>query len=149
MVPGNYANSMENKKYKKLDKSFFKENAKAKYIELSTKEEGQSKESFEDLVETKIKKAMDNGAFQNLKGKGKPIDLSKYYGIPEHLRLGYQILRNAGYLPEEVRLKKEMEVIKEKIRKTKSEKKKQKLMRELSEISQQYNFCMEYNKKFK
>ena len=29
-------------------------------------------------------------------------------GVPEHLRMGYKILKNAGVLPEEMQLKKEM-----------------------------------------
>ncbi|MCJ7772517.1 MAG: DUF1992 domain-containing protein [Desulfobacterales bacterium] len=141
---------MKNKKENKnLGKPLSKENARSKYKLLLSEKENRSADTFENLVEAKIKKAMDEGAFKNLQGKGKPIDLSKYYGMPEHLRLGYQILKNAGYIPEEVRLKKEMELIKEKMRKCRSEKSKSKLMKELSEISQQFNFYMEYNKKFK
>lgn len=134
---------------KALTKPPSKETARTRYKELSEKEERPSKESFKDLAEAKIQQAMANGEFNNLKGKGKPIDLNRYYGMPEHLRLGYQLLKNAGYIPEEVRLKKEMEDIKEKIRNEKSETKKTKLMKELADISQQFNFYMEYNKKFK
>ena len=139
----------DKKENKNSDKPLSKESARTKYNLLLSEEENQPKNTFENLVESKIKKAMDEGAFENLQGKGKPIDLSKYYGMPEHLRLGYQILKNAGYMPEEVRLKKEMELIKEKMRKCRSEKSKSKLMKELSEISQQFNFYMEYNKRFK
>ncbi|MBW1983297.1 MAG: DUF1992 domain-containing protein [Deltaproteobacteria bacterium] len=133
----------------KLDKPLSKENARTKYKKLSPEEKEQASNKFEDLVEAKIQKAIADGEFKNLRGKGKPIDLGRYYSMPGHLRLGYQILKNAGYIPEEVRLKKEIEVIKEKIRKTKSENKKNKLLKELSDISQQFNFYMEYNKKFK
>ena len=132
-----------------LKKPFSKENAKVQYQKRLWNENDQVPDNFESLVEAKIQQAIADGEFKNLRGKGKPIDLSKYYGVPGHLRLGYQILRNAGYIPEEVRLKKEMEDIKEKIRATKSENKKRKLMKELSEVSQQFNFYMEYNKKFK
>ena len=142
----------EEKQKPALTKPLSRENARVRYQELSDKEEQKerpSKKSFEDIAEAKIRQAMADGEFNNLKGKGKPIDLNKYYGMPGHLRLGYQLLKNAGYIPEEVRLKKEMEIIKEKIRKTESENKKKKLMKELTEISQQFNFYMEYNKKYK
>jgi hypothetical protein len=97
----------------------------------------------------KIKKAMAAGEFDNLAGKGKPLDLKKYYDMPEHLRTAYQIIKNSGYVPEEVRLKKEMETLKEKIKDCRSQEDKHKLMKELAEISQQFNFHMEYNKKLK
>lgn len=131
------------------DKPLSKENARLKYEEILSKDTSPASDKFEDLVESKIQKAMANGEFNNLKNKGKPLDLSKYYATPGHLRLGYQILKNAGYLPEEIRLKKEMERIKERIRKSTSEQRKQKLLKNLSDISQQFNFLMEHNKKYK
>lgn len=141
---------MDDKEINKKTKKFLtKASAIVKYKGLSSEEENKSDDSFEDLVEAKIKKAMADGAFTNLQGKGEPLDLNRYYRTPGHLRLGYQVLKNAGFVPEEVRLKKEMEEIREKIRKCRSEKKKNKLMKELSEISQQFHFCMEYNKRFK
>ena len=145
---------MKNKREDKLkesksDKPLSKESAKAKYEALSDEKEKESAEHQEDLVEARIRKAMAEGEFDNLPGKGKPIDLSKYYGVPEHLRIAYHMMKDSGFIPEEVRLKKEMEILKEKIKQCKSEKKKQKLMKELTEISQQFHFHMEYNKKVK
>ncbi len=140
---------MKDKNKKNQDKPLSKENASAQYKLSSLKEESKAADKFESLAETKIQQAMEEGAFKNLSGIGKPIDLNKYYAMPEHLRLGYLILKNAGYLPEEVRLKREMELIKEKIRKCRSENSKKKLMRELAQTSQQFNFYMEYNKKYK
>ena len=133
----------------KFDKPLSKENAKSKYEKLADKDKPESKEKFEDLIEAKIKKAMAEGEFDNLPGKGKPLDLKKYYDLPEHLRAAYQIIKNSGYVPEEVRLKKEMETLKEKIKNCRTEEEKKKLMKELAEISQQFNFHMEYNKKLK
>lgn len=45
-----------------------------------------------------IEKAMEAGAFDNLPGKGKPLDLSGDDNpfVPEDLRLAYRILGNAG-----------------------------------------------------
>ena len=133
----------------KLDKPFSKESAKAKYESLSDEQEKESLKQNEGLVEARIKKALAEGEFDNLPGKGKPIDLSKYYGVPEHLRIAYQMMKDSGYIPEEVRLKKEMENLKEKIKQCNSEKEKQRLMKEFTEISQQFHFHMEYNKKVK
>ena len=143
-------NKREDKsKESKLDKPLSKESAKAKYENLTDEKEKESAKQQEDLVEARIRKAMAEGEFDNLPGKGKPIDLSKYYGVPEHLRIAYHMMKGSGYIPEEVRLKKEMEILKEKIKQCKSEEEKHKFMKELTEISQQFHFHMEYNKKVK
>jgi hypothetical protein len=143
-------NKQEDKsKESKLDKPLSRESAKAKYENLTDEKEEKSAEQQEDLVEARIRKAMAEGEFDNLPGKGKPIDLSKYYGVPEHLRIAYHMMKGSGYIPEEVRLKKEMEILKEKIKQCKSEDEKHKFMKELTEISQQFHFHMEYNKRVK
>ena len=100
-------------------------------------------------VDEVIAQAIKKGDFDDLPGKGKPLDLSKYFAMPEHLRMAYQMLKNSGFLPEEVRLKKEMESLKEKIQKCESKGEKDALNKQLVEVSQQYNFYMEYNMKFK
>lgn len=133
----------------KIDRILTKENARAKYENLQENDTDGSAEQFEDPVELKIRRAMADGEFDNLQGKGKPLDLGKYNEVPEHLRTAYHVLKNAGFVPEEVRLKKEMELIKEKIKRCDSKKEKEKLIQELADISQQFHFCMEYNKQFK
>ena len=67
---------------------------------------------------------MAKGEFNNLQGQGKQLDLSGYDKIPGHMRTAYHVIKNAGYVPEEVRLKKEMEVLKEKIKGVNLKKKK-------------------------
>ena len=143
-------NTMKDKPNKtKYGKPLSKESAKATYESFSDEEAAESSEQREDLVEARIRKAMAEGEFDNLPGKGKPIDLSNYYGVPEHLRIAYHMIKDSGFIPEEVRLKKEMETLKEKIKQCEPAEKKQALMKELAEISQQYYFYMEYNKKVK
>ena len=39
---------------------------------------------------------------EDLPGKGKPLELDEYFRCPEDLRIGYSLLKNAGYVPEEV-----------------------------------------------
>lgn len=133
----------------RLDKPLSKEAARTRYDRSSIEDQTEDAVQFESLAEVKIKKAMTDGVFDDLPGKGRPIDLNNYCSMPEHLRMGYQMLKNSGYLPEEVRLKKEMEIIKEEIQQCASEAEKQKLMKRLSETSQQFNFYMEYNMKFR
>jgi hypothetical protein len=57
---------------------------------------------FLAIAEGKIREAVLNGEFDNLPNKGKPLSLDDMAHIPEELRAGYTILKNAGVLPEEM-----------------------------------------------
>jgi hypothetical protein len=65
------------------------------------------------IVESKIKEAMERGEFDNLSGKGKPLDLTAYFDMPEDVRMAYSVLQNAGMLPREVVLLKEIAELKQ------------------------------------
>ncbi len=132
-----------------VDRIQTRETATVRYEEILKAEADERVEELEDPIEAKIQQAMSEGAFDNLPGKGKPLNIGTYMQVPEHLRTAYHVLRNAGYLPEEVRLKRELEELKEKIKQCRSEKEKKKCVKELAEISQQYYFYMDYNKQFK
>jgi len=60
------------------------------------------------IAEQKIREAMERGEFDNLAYHGKPLKLDDLTGVPAHLRMGYKILKNAGILPEEMQLKKDI-----------------------------------------
>lgn len=62
-------------------------------------------EIFSWLAEQRIQEAMRSGAFQNLPGHGKPLELEDLSGVPEELRMSYKIMKNAGILPEELVLR--------------------------------------------
>ena len=62
---------------------------------------------FEKLVEERIKKAQKEGLFDNLEGARKPLNLDDM-NVPDNLRLAHKILKNAGFLPPEVELKKKI-----------------------------------------
>jgi hypothetical protein len=83
---------------KKAVEGFTKETAKLWYENLQNDEAVPPAEPFEDPVEAKIKAAMAEGQFDNLAGKGKPLDLKGYMETPEHLRAAYHILKNAGFV---------------------------------------------------
>lgn len=63
---------------------------------------------FEKLIESRIKKAQQEGAFENLPGSGQPLPLEDDRHIPEDLRMAYKVLKNADCLPPEVQLRKEI-----------------------------------------
>ena len=51
---------------------------------------------------------MEDGEFDNLPGKGQPLQLEDDSHIPEDIRIPYKILKNANCLPPELELKKEI-----------------------------------------
>ena len=66
---------------------------------------------FWRLAEERIKEAQRAGAFDDLPGKGKPLDLEDLGWVPEDLRIGYLILKNAHVLPPEAELLKDIHTI--------------------------------------
>lgn len=64
---------------------------------------------FEKIVEERIRRAMEEGAFEGLSGTGEPLRLEEEASVPEELRLAYRILKNADCLPPEIELRREIE----------------------------------------
>lgn len=60
------------------------------------------------LAEQKINEAIQKGEFDDLPGKGKPLELEDLSHVPEELRAAYKLMKNAGVIPEELQLRQEM-----------------------------------------
>ena len=58
---------------------------------------------LDKLVERRIDEARARGDFDDLAGKGRPLQLEDLSLVPEELRAAYILLKNAGYLPPELR----------------------------------------------
>ena len=54
---------------------------------------------WETIAERKIREAMAEGAFENLRGKGRPIDLEENPYEDPSLRMAHRLLRNNGFAP--------------------------------------------------
>lgn len=63
---------------------------------------------LENIAEQRIAEAMARGEFDDLPGAGKPLDLDDDANVPAELRLAYRILKNAGFVPPEVELRREI-----------------------------------------
>jgi DnaJ family protein C protein 28 len=63
---------------------------------------------WRDLVERRIQEAMATGAFEDLPGKGKPLNLTRNPYLDPSLELAYGLLKNSGYTPEWIARDKEI-----------------------------------------
>jgi len=63
--------------------------------------------ALELIAEKKICDAIRAGAFDDLPGAGRLLDLDDDKLIPEELRIAYRILKNAGCVPPEIEARKE------------------------------------------
>ena len=60
------------------------------------------------IAERRIEEAQAQGVFDNLPGRGRPLQLEDMSHVPEDLRMAYKILSNAGCLPPELAERKEL-----------------------------------------
>src|SRR5262245_48315311 len=102
---------------------------------------------FAKDVDEKIKEAIARGEFENLPGKGKPLDLDAYFATPEHLRMAYSILKNANIIPEEMELLRQIEGLKKSLDSSTTPMEKKALRQQLSEKVTNLNMRMEHNRK--
>jgi len=96
-----------------------------------------------NAVEEKIRKAIEDGDFDNLPNKGKPLDLSEWRKTPEHLRMSYSILKSSGYTPAEVNIKTEISDLKQLIKETADQEEKRRLINKLNALMVGYSIRME------
>ena len=63
---------------------------------------------YHKLIEEKIQDAIRRGEFDNLPGRGEPLELEDDSHLPDDLRIAYKILKNADCLPPELQLRKDI-----------------------------------------
>jgi hypothetical protein len=103
--------------------------------------------AFEKIVEALIRQAQERGEFDNLPGKGKPIDLTAYFETPEDVRLAQSVLKNAGMTPPEVQLLKEIAELRQLHAAVVEEKKKEEIQKKIQDKQMEFNFMMERQKR--
>jgi hypothetical protein len=63
---------------------------------------------LEQIAESRIQAAMARGEFADLPGMGRPLPLDDDSSIPSELRMAFKILKNSGFVPPEVALRREL-----------------------------------------
>ncbi|MBC7795341.1 MAG: DUF1992 domain-containing protein [Pyrinomonadaceae bacterium] len=103
--------------------------------------------SFNKFIEEQIQKGIEDGAFDNLKGAGKPLDLSDYFNTPEELRLGYSVLKSGNILPPEIEMLKELAHLKEQLANCRDDEKKAQIRKAIMNKELAFNMTMERYKR--
>lgn len=99
------------------------------------------------IAEDAIRESMEKGEFDDLPGKGKPLNLNDYFAAPEDMRAGLSILRNANVLPELVSLRSDLEKIRDEYERSTDPGEKASLRCKMNELSTRLNLEMEKYRK--
>lgn len=71
---------------------------------------------IERRAEEILREAVERGKLDGLEGAGKPLRFESSPFVPDDLKLAYKMLADAGYVPPEVELKREVAGLRELLR---------------------------------
>ncbi len=103
--------------------------------------------SFDKIVEAIIQEALARGEFDDLPGKGKPIDLTTYFGTPEDVRNACALLKNAGIFPIEIEILQEIADMKQRAQVSMDDAEVRLIYRQIQEKQLQFSLLMEQHKR--
>jgi hypothetical protein len=89
---------------------------------------------FERLAEERIREAMERGEFDDLPRAGEPLPPDSSRFVPEELRLAYKLLKDSGFLPPEMELRKEILTLKELLATVDDDEERRKLGRRINDL---------------
>lgn len=98
------------------------------------------------IAERKIREAIERGDFDNLTLKGQPIPPEDLSAVPVELRMGYKILKNAGCLPQELELRREMLVLQDLLQACRDQEERAVLKKRLSQTRLHYQILLDKNR---
>jgi len=103
----------------------------ARIVRVRGTEDCMAMSYFTRVVEERIREAQKNGAFDNLPGQGKPLQLEDQSLVPEDLRMAYHILKNAHVLPPEAEVQKEIHTLQDLLKYVEEEGERRALLKEI------------------
>jgi Domain of unknown function (DUF1992) len=101
---------------------------------------------FFRLTDEKIRKAYEDGEFENLPGYGKRLELEDLSSVPPEMRMAYKMMKNSGMM-EEQQVRSEIEYLEDLIKGAHDELEEERLTRRLNEKLLRFNQIMEKKKK--
>lgn len=103
--------------------------------------------SIESSIEQKIRDAIARGEFDDLPGKGKPIDLEAYFAMPEDMRMAFAMLKSNDFVPDEIEKLNEIARLKETLHTCTDDAEKVVLTKNLNELSLSITLLLEARKR--
>ena len=101
------------------------------------------------LIERQILKAKAEGKLEGLEGEGKPLpERPEESVVDPAMAAGFRIMAEAGALPEEFRLKKELDEARAAWQAATDKAEKKKLMARIADLEMRYNIARDARKKF-
>ena len=102
-----------------------------------------------ELIERQIQKAQLSGQMDGLEGEGKPLpDRTGDAFVDDGDAAGFRMMAQAGVLPEEIEIKKQMDAHRARVADLTDEADRKAAMAELSRLELRYNIAREARKKF-
>ena len=106
-------------------------------------------QSFDQLVERQIQKALAEGKLSGLEGEGKPLpDRTGEAFTNMATAVATRIMAEAGALPEEFKIKKLLDVAKQSYREAEDDAAKRVAMALIANLQQRYNIAVEARRRF-
>jgi len=99
------------------------------------------------LAEQKILAAIRRGELDDLPGKGRPIPREDLGAVPEELRMGFKILKNAGVLPKELQLNAQLVTLADLIACCDDPAERERLQRRRNYVQLQFSLLMERHRR--
>jgi|ERR1044072_331735 hypothetical protein len=103
--------------------------------------------SLEKHIDDLIRKAIEEGDFDDLEGQGKPLNLDDYFNTPEDIRAGHALLKSSNFVPEEVEMMREIGELRERIAAVSDNEEKEKLNKKLQEKMLALSLVLERNRR--
>lgn len=97
---------------------------------------------LERLAERRIQEAIERGELDDLPLAGKPLAFDSTPFVPEDLRLAYKILKDAGCLPPEIELRKEIVTLRELLASVEEEDERIRIARKINDKVLRLNLMM-------
>lgn len=105
--------------------------------------------SFGKLVEHQIKKAQAEGQLDRLEGEGQPLpDRSSEAQTDPALAAGHRIMAQAGVLPEEFNIKKELDAARKTYASQTDPEERKATMAQIAELEMRYNMARDARRAF-
>ncbi len=101
---------------------------------------------FAKIALNKIEEAINNGEFDNLP-HGKPVNLDYLDGLSAEMRTPYTLLKNSGFVPQEVDLLNDIADLRSQLSSTPGEEDRKVLRQKLMDTELKYHLIMETTRK--